>query len=98
MRREIIIGSNTIQLTPEEKLSCEYSLLIDKIATVGAYEQYGVKVIVKETLEKAEVWNISHRADEMIRLAEHLCNHIVTPCILCDVIDDFVLVDGNFRI
>ncbi len=93
MKREILIGENTIQLLTEESIFCEYRLLIDEIDSNYSYILYGIRISVKDSEESCEVWNISHRADEMVELAQKLCRLSVTPCSLHNVLEDYLLED-----
>lgn len=89
MMRELSIGKNSVMAEGRE-LNCEYIILVDESGGSVPCENYGVKVILEDGMEMAELYNISPNAERIEDLAKLLYRNMVTPCTLLDVVGDWL--------
>ena len=87
--RELWVGTNSICVEGEE-FRCEYYILVGETGGCFPCESYGLKVLLTERGESAEVYDISLNAEKIQDLANLLCRNMVTPCTLLDVVQDWL--------
>lgn len=87
--RELWIGTNSI-CSEGGDLTCEYFILVGETGGNFPCESYGVKIVLSERGECAEIWDISLNAEKILELGKLLCRNVVTPCALMDVIQDWL--------
>lgn len=81
--------SYTSKLTHSEAgkpLALDYYILVNE----GEPEQYGVKIIERNSGEQAMAFNLSTNAHRIYELADKLSRNSVTPTSLMDVLDDWL--------
>lgn len=88
--REFWIGNNSIDSELEGTMTCEYIVLVQETGNRFSCESYGIKVLLQENGESAEVWDITVNANRILELGTLLCRNAVTPCTLVDVIADWL--------
>lgn len=89
MMREFYIGNTAIR-SEEDNYTCDYLILVEESGGSIACERYGIKIVLREKEESAEICDICLNADRIFELAALLCRNAVTPCALRDVIDDWL--------
>ena len=88
--REFWIGNNSINFDQGGPITCDYIVLIQETGGNFSCESYGIKVVLQEREESAEVWDITVNATRIMELGNLLCRNAVTPCALYDVIADWL--------
>lgn len=87
--REFCIGKNSIN-TENGVLHCDYLILIDETGGNIPCERYGIKVLMLESGESAEICDITLDSERIMALGDLLCRNGVTPCTLPDVVADWL--------
>lgn len=90
MMREYWIGNNSINSEFGETMTCDYIVLVQETGNHFSCESYGIKVLLQENGECAEVWDITVNPSRILELGNLLCRNAVTPCTLHDVISDWL--------
>ena len=81
--------SYTSKLTHSEAgkpLALDYYILVNE----GEPEQYGVKIIERNSGEQAMAFNLSTNAHQIYELADKLSRNSITPTSLMDILDDWL--------
>jgi len=87
--RELWIGQNDITVK-NVHLTCDYIVLVEETGGSVHCERYGIKIALQESGESAEIYDITLNAERILELANLLCRNVVTPCVLMDVVADWL--------
>lgn len=88
--RELLYGQAGIRREDGEALHCVYEILVHTAPPPLQCESYGIRILLTETGEQAEIWNITVRPERIEELADLLLRGQVTPCALSDVVADWL--------
>lgn len=88
--RELFYGQAGLLTESGAALHCIYQILIRTTPPPLCCESYGVRVLVAETGERAEIFDITVCAERIEALAALLLRGQVTPCALSDVVADWL--------
>lgn len=90
MKRQILLGEADLTELAGRPITCQYHLLIRTIPPPGNYESYGVGIVISQTGEREELWDITIRPERIEELANRLIRGSVTPCTLREVVEDWL--------
>jgi len=88
--RQIMIGEVDLTEGAKRPLTCKYHLLIREIPPPVGGESYGIGVVVSQTGERTEIWDITVCAQRIQALADLVIRGRVTPCTLREVVEDWL--------
>ena len=88
--RQIILGEVDLTDGAGAVLTCRYHLLVREIPPPWEGESYGIGILVDQTGEREEIWDITVSDRRILALADLVMAGRVTPCTLRDVVDDWL--------
>ena len=90
MKRQILLGESDLTELAGRPITCQYHLLIRTLLPPLNYESYGVGIVISQTGEREEIWDITTRSERIEELANRLICGGVTPCALREVVEDWL--------
>lgn len=87
--RELWIGQNFITVQ-DGRLTCDYIVLVEETGGSVPCERYGIKIAMQESGESEKIHDITLNAGRILELANLLCRNVVTPCVLMDIVEDWL--------
>ena len=88
--RQIMLGEVDLTDGAGRSLTCSYFLLVREIPPPVAGESYGIGILVDQTGEREEIWDITVSDQRILSLADLVMEGRVTPCTQRDVVDDWL--------
>ncbi len=90
MKRQILLGESDLTELTGRPVTCQYHLLVRTLLPPLNCESYGIGIVISQTGEKEELWDITTRPERIEELADRLILGGVTPCTLREVVEDWL--------